>query len=151
MQQKLSRSILTVKRELNVCSDSTLQRVQHRTTVDYTVLQSQESVRSGSLDQIFKSQQRVVHYECVQVCSEVQKRLTHQSPLRLDERPVLTVHLVVEAAGVAEVVAGAVSPPERRGRRAAVHTLSSFCKHRSQDNNTFNNITEGKEFQDAVR
>lgn len=44
-------------------------------------------------------------------CSEVQKRLTHQSPLRLDERSVLAVHLVVEAAGVAEVVAGAVSPP----------------------------------------
>lgn len=84
-------------------------------------------------------------------CSEIQKRLTHQSPLRLDERSVLTVHLVVEAAGVAEVVAGAVSPPERRGRRAAVHTLSSFCKHRSQDNNKFNKITEGKEFWDAVR
>ena len=31
----------------------------------------------------------------------------------LHQRPVAAVHLVVEAAGVAEVVAGGVSPPQR--------------------------------------
>ena len=54
--------------------------------------------------------------------------LTHQSPLGLDQRPVLAVHLVVEAAGVAEVVSVAVSPPQRcRGRRT-VDALAALWK-----------------------
>ncbi|CAN7949686.1 unnamed protein product, partial [Ixodes pacificus] len=36
---------------------------------------------------------------------------THQSPGSLDDGPVGAVHLVVEAAGVAEVVARAVAAP----------------------------------------
>lgn len=49
--------------------------------------------------------------------------LTYQ-PAGLLERPVHAVHLVVEAASVAEVVAGAVSPPQRRVDGAAVHALA---------------------------
>lgn len=36
---------------------------------------------------------------------------THHALLRLDEGPAEAVHLAVEAAGVAQVVAGAVPPP----------------------------------------
>ena len=43
--------------------------------------------------------------------------------LGLDQRPVGAVHLVVETAGVAEVVARRVPPPQGRGRHAAVHAL----------------------------
>lgn len=52
---------------------------------------------------------------------------TYQPPLGLDERPVLPVHLVVQAAGVTQIVARTVSPPERGRRGAAVHTLSALC------------------------
>lgn len=51
---------------------------------------------------------------------------TYQSSLGFNEWSVLTIHFVVEAAGVAEIVAGAVPPPQRRGRGSAVHTLSPF-------------------------
>lgn len=50
-----------------------------------------------------------------------------QSALGLDEGPVLAVHLVVEAAGVAQVVARPVPPPQGRGRGSAVHTLAALC------------------------
>ena len=53
---------------------------------------------------------------------------THQSSLRLDEGPILSVHLVVESAGVAEVVSGTVPPPQRRRRRAAVDALATLCE-----------------------
>lgn len=55
--------------------------------------------------------------------------MTHHALLGLDERPVLAVHLVVEAAGVAQVVAVAVAPPQRSGRGAAVHALAPLCGH----------------------
>jgi hypothetical protein len=45
------------------------------------------------------------------------------------ERPVGAVHLVVQSAGVAQVVAVAVPPPQRRGRRGAVDTLAALCKN----------------------
>jgi len=51
---------------------------------------------------------------------------THQSTFGLDERPVLAVHLVVQSAGVAQVVAGAVSPPQRGGGGTAVHAFTSL-------------------------
>lgn len=35
-------------------------------------------------------------------------------PLRFDQRPVLAVHLVVEPAGIAQVVSGGVPPPQGR-------------------------------------
>lgn len=51
---------------------------------------------------------------------------THHSLLRLDKRPAEAVHLAVETAGVAQVVAGAVPPPERRLDGAAVHALATL-------------------------
>lgn len=47
---------------------------------------------------------------------------SYQPLLRL-ERPVDAVHFVVEPAGVAQVVPGAILPPERRGHGPAVHAL----------------------------
>ena len=51
-----------------------------------------------------------------------------QPPLGLHQRPVGPVHLVVEAAGVAEIVAVAVPPPERGGGRPAVDALPTLWK-----------------------
>lgn len=51
---------------------------------------------------------------------------THHALLRLDEGPAEAVHLAVEAAGVAQVVAGAVPPPQRRLDGAAVHALATL-------------------------
>ncbi len=53
---------------------------------------------------------------------------SHQSPLWLDERPVLSVHLVVESTRIAQVVAIAISPPEGGGGGPTVHALSPFYK-----------------------
>lgn len=55
---------------------------------------------------------------------------TYQASFRLDERSVLSVHLVVESASVAEVVTSAVSSPQRRGSCAAIHTLAALCRCR---------------------
>ena len=52
--------------------------------------------------------------------------LTHQSPLGLDQRPVLAVHLVVEAAGVAEVVPVAVTTPQRGRGGTTVDALAAL-------------------------
>lgn len=49
-----------------------------------------------------------------------------QAALRLDQRPVLAVHLVVQSARVAQVVTGPVPTPQRRRRRPTVDTLASF-------------------------
>lgn len=51
---------------------------------------------------------------------------THQPPFGLDERSVLSVHLVVQAAGVTQVVSGAVAPPQRCGRGSTVYTLTAL-------------------------
>ena len=48
--------------------------------------------------------------------------------LGLDERPVDSVHLVVQSAGVAEVVSRPVPTPQRRGDRPAVHTLAALAR-----------------------
>ena len=60
---------------------------------------------------------------------KIYKLCTHQSPLGFDERPVLAVHLVVEATSVAEIVTIAVPSPQRSGGRATVHTLATLCKY----------------------
>ena len=52
--------------------------------------------------------------------------LTHQSPLGLDQWPVLAVHLVVEAAGVAEVVSVSVTAPQRSGGCSTIDTLPAL-------------------------
>lgn len=51
---------------------------------------------------------------------------THQSSLWFNERPVDPVHLVVESAGVTQVMTRPVPPPQRSGHRPAVHTLSTL-------------------------
>ena len=53
---------------------------------------------------------------------------TYQPPLGLDERPVLAVHLVIESAGVTQIVARTVPPPQGGRRGPAVHALSSLCR-----------------------
>lgn len=52
---------------------------------------------------------------------------TYQPPLGLDERAVLPVHLVIESAGVTQIVTRTVPPPQGRRRGPAVHALSSLC------------------------
>ncbi len=52
--------------------------------------------------------------------------MAYHLSLWLDEGPVGAVHLVVEAAGVAEVVPVAVPSPQRGGRGRAVHALATF-------------------------
>lgn len=51
---------------------------------------------------------------------------THQSSLRFDQRPIDPVHLVVETAGVTQVMTRPVPPPQRSGHRPAVHTLPTL-------------------------
>lgn len=60
-------------------------------------------------------------------------RGTHQALLRAHERPVDSVHLVVEAAGVAQVVAGAVAAPQRCGQGPTVDTLATLAGELLQD------------------
>ena len=47
--------------------------------------------------------------------------------LQLRERSIGTVDLLVQPAGVAQVVAGTVASPQRRARRAAVDALASLA------------------------
>lgn len=47
-----------------------------------------------------------------------------QSLFGSDERPVLSVHLLVQSAGIAEVVARSITPPQRGGSGPTVHTLT---------------------------
>ena len=68
-------------------------------------------------------------YLCFVIFNEIIKD-THGNwfPLGLDQRPVLAVHLVVQPAGIAQVVAGGVPPPQGRRRRAAVDALAALWK-----------------------
>ena len=54
------------------------------------------------------------------------RALAYQPALGLDKGPVDAVHLVVEAAGVAQVMPRPVAPPERGGHGPTVDTLSAF-------------------------
>ena len=75
-------------------------------------------------------------------------RASYQSPLWFDKWSVLAVHLVVEAAGVAEIVAVAVPPPERGGGRPAVDALPTLCNRagiRVQSERVNSTIAEYKE------
>lgn len=49
-----------------------------------------------------------------------------QPALRLNEGPVDAIHLVVEAAGIAQVVPRPITPPERGGHGPTVDTFSTF-------------------------
>ena len=55
---------------------------------------------------------------------------TYRFSLGLDEGTVVSVHLEVEAAGVAEVVAGTVASPQRRSGHSAVDTLTTVSRRR---------------------
>lgn len=56
------------------------------------------------------------------------RSVTHQPSLRFNQRSVDAVHFVVQSAGVTQVVAGTISPPEGRRHGPAVDTLSAFSK-----------------------
>lgn len=51
-----------------------------------------------------------------------------QSPWLLHQGPIHSVHLVVETARVAQVVASTVSPPERSGNCPAIYALAALRK-----------------------
>lgn len=53
-------------------------------------------------------------------------RTTHQPSLGLNKGSILSVHFVVEPAGVAQVVTGTISAPQWGGRRPAVDALPAF-------------------------
>lgn len=54
------------------------------------------------------------------------RSLPYQAAWLLNQRPIHPVHLVIETACVAEVMPGAVSSPQRRGNRAAIHALAAL-------------------------
>lgn len=58
---------------------------------------------------------------------------THQALLGPNEGPVDAVHLVVEAAGIAQVVASAVSAPQWCGQGPAVDTLTTLTRELLQE------------------
>ena len=58
--------------------------------------------------------------------------MTYNASFGFDERSVRSVHLVVEAARVAQVVAVAVPAPERRRRRSAVDALAPVWKNKRE-------------------
>lgn len=52
--------------------------------------------------------------------------VTHQSSLWFDERSVDAVHLVVQTAGVTQVVSSTVPPPQGCRHGPTVHTFSTL-------------------------
>lgn len=56
-------------------------------------------------------------------------RATSTSGSARAQRPVHAIHLGVETAGVAEIVAGAVPAPERGVYRPAVDALAALGEH----------------------
>lgn len=64
---------------------------------------------------------------CLAVCAAGARSSRGGQPaFRLNERSVLAVHLVVQAASVAEVMPGTISPPQRGGGGTTVDTFSSL-------------------------
>ena len=55
---------------------------------------------------------------------------SYQSSLGFDQWPICAVHLVVEAAGVTEVVAVPISPPQRGRGCSTVHTLTTLYNNK---------------------
>ena len=63
---------------------------------------------------------------------------TNESSFGFDERSILSIHLVVETASVAEVVSGTISPPQRGAGGPTVHALPTLgvhgvCGHRCRE------------------
>lgn len=64
---------------------------------------------------------------CVAVGTKCPCSLTHnQSFFWPDQRSVLAIHLVVQSAGVAQVVACAITSPQRGGSGPTVHAFSGL-------------------------
>ena len=70
------------------------------------------SMRAGHLELKFHHHQFIMcissHHH-----NHQHKQISYQAPLGLDERSIGAVHLVVEPAGVAQVVAVPVAAPQR--------------------------------------
>lgn len=58
---------------------------------------------------------------------------THQPAFGLDQRSVLAVHFVVQPAGVAQIVSGAVTSPQRRRGGSTVYTLAALWRKTRTD------------------
>lgn len=52
---------------------------------------------------------------------------SRQAPLGFDEGSILSVHLVVQTAGIAQIVAGPIPPPQGGGGSPAVDALPALC------------------------
>ena len=52
--------------------------------------------------------------------------ITYQSSLGFDKRPVLSIHLVIEATGITEIVTIAITSPQWSGGRTTVHTFTTL-------------------------
>ena len=51
---------------------------------------------------------------------------THQASLRFHERPVGSIHLVIEATGITQIVTIAITSPQWSGGRTTVHTFTTL-------------------------
>ena len=56
---------------------------------------------------------------------------TYKSSFGLDKRPILAVHLVVEAAGITEVMSIPISSPEGSWSRPTIYAFTSLCKFKT--------------------
>lgn len=52
---------------------------------------------------------------------------SRQSPLGFNEGSILSVHFVVQTAGIAQIVAGPIPPPQRGGGSPTVDALPALC------------------------
>ena len=57
---------------------------------------------------------------------------SYQSSLWFDEWPVLPIHFVIKATGIAQIMTIAIPPPKGRGRRTTVDTFTPFCNRQKQ-------------------
>lgn len=64
----------------------------------------------------------------ISISPKISHRETHQSLLGSDQRSVLAVHLMVQSAGVTQVVACSVPSPQWRRSGSAVYTLPGLCQ-----------------------
>ena len=71
--------------------------------------------------------ERVHSHQDAQEMSRSRKLLgTYQASFRLDERPVLSVHLMIEPTRVAKVVSCAIASPERCRGGPTVNALAAL-------------------------
>lgn len=95
-----------------------------RQTAAYKICQSPKTERIHFLLRCTP----LTHMRCFTVRAPKGSAVTHQPSLRFDERSVDAIHLVVQSAGIAQIVASPIPPPEGGRHRPAVHTLSTLSK-----------------------